>query len=52
VIFGLMAGGALFGFAGVLLAVPLAAIVGVLVRFSIARYRASLYYDGASDRDA
>jgi predicted PurR-regulated permease PerM len=46
-----MAFGALFGFAGVLLAVPLAAVIGVLVRFLIARYRASLYYYGASDSE-
>ena len=46
VIFALLAGGALFGFTGVLLAVPAAAIIGVLVRFSIARYRESSYYLG------
>ena len=40
-----MAGGSLFGFTGVLLAVPLAAVIGVLLRFSIARYlESSLYY--------
>lgn len=46
VIFALLAGGALFGFVGLLLAVPVAAVVGVLVRFSIARYRASKLYLG------
>lgn len=46
VIFALLAGGALFGFTGVLLAVPVAAVIGVLVRFSIARYRESSYYLG------
>ena len=46
VIFALLAGGALFGFVGLLLAVPIAAITGVLVRFSIAQYRASKLYLG------
>jgi predicted PurR-regulated permease PerM len=48
VIFGLLAGGALFGFIGVLLAVPMAAVVGVLVRFAVGHYLESpLYLDGA-----
>ncbi|HEY9567722.1 MAG TPA: hypothetical protein VIR38_06520, partial [Thalassobaculum sp.] len=37
----LLAGGALFGFVGVLLAVPAAAVIGVLVRFALAQYLAS-----------
>jgi predicted PurR-regulated permease PerM len=41
VIFGMLAGGSLFGFVGVLLAIPLTAIIGVLVRFSIKQYLAS-----------
>ena len=41
VIFGLLAGGALFGFVGVLLAVPAAAVVGVVARFALAQYLAS-----------
>jgi predicted PurR-regulated permease PerM len=45
VIFALLAFGALFGFLGVLLAVPIAAILGVLVRFALARYLASPLYD-------
>ena len=44
VMFALFAGGTLFGFVGVLLAVPVAAVIGVLVRFAIDRYRASPYY--------
>ncbi|MEO3433520.1 AI-2E family transporter [Inquilinus sp. CAU 1745] len=44
VMFALLAGGSLFGFTGVLLAVPVAAIIGVLIRFFIGRYRASAYY--------
>lgn len=46
IIFALLSGGALFGFVGLLLAVPVAAVVGVLVRFSIAQYRASRLYLG------
>lgn len=50
VIFAMLAGGALFGFVGVLLALPMAAIVGVLVRFGIERYRGShLYHGGLSE---
>ncbi len=46
VIFSLLAFGVLFGFAGVLIAVPMAAALGVLMRFAIKCYlRSSLYYD-------
>jgi predicted PurR-regulated permease PerM len=45
--FALFAFGALLGFVGLLLAVPLAAIAGVLGRFALRRYLASaLYHDG------
>lgn len=47
VIFGLLAGGALFGFVGVLLAVPVAAVIGVGARFALSRYMTSPYYRGA-----
>jgi predicted PurR-regulated permease PerM len=46
VLFALFAGGALFGFVGVLLAVPGAAAIGVIVRFAIERYRDSPLYLG------
>lgn len=46
VIFGMLAGGALFGFVGILLAVPLSAIIGVLVRFAVAQYKRSSMYQG------
>lgn len=46
IIFALMAGGALFGFVGILLAVPAAAAIGVLTRFALSRYRASAYFQG------
>ena len=44
VIFSLLAGGSLFGFTGVLLAVPVTAVIGVLARFSIGRYLESPLY--------
>jgi predicted PurR-regulated permease PerM len=44
--FSLMAGGALFGFVGVLIAVPAFAVIGVLVRFGLRRYLASPLYGG------
>jgi predicted PurR-regulated permease PerM len=45
-IFALFAFGYLFGFVGLLLAVPLAAAAGVLARFALRRYRASPLYIG------
>jgi len=47
IIFGMLAGAALFGFVGVLLAVPATAVIGVLTRFAIERYRQSEYYKAA-----
>lgn len=49
VIFALLAGGALFGFLGILLALPVAAVVGVLTRFALGRYLDSSLYSGDSD---
>ncbi|OXS99622.1 AI-2E family transporter [Notoacmeibacter marinus] len=43
--FALFAFGALFGFIGLLVAVPAAAAVGVIVRFLLERYRQSHLYD-------
>lgn len=46
VMFALLAGGVLLGFLGLMLAVPVAAIIGVLVRHGIRRYKlSSLYLD-------
>jgi predicted PurR-regulated permease PerM len=45
-IFALLACGYLFGFVGLLLAVPLAAAAGVLIRFALGRYRESPLYTG------
>ena len=51
VIFALFAGGAAFGFLGVMLAVPVAATIGVLCRFWLRRYLASpLYLDPPTER--
>jgi predicted PurR-regulated permease PerM len=40
VIFSIAAGGQLFGFFGILLALPAAAVLSVLVRFAYGRYLA------------
>jgi predicted PurR-regulated permease PerM len=47
ILFALLAGASLFGFVGVLLAVPTAAVIGVGVRFAIGRYLAGPLYNGA-----
>ena len=47
-IFALSAFGTVFGFVGMLVAVPIAAAIGVLVRFALEQYRASLLYRGQS----
>ena len=44
IIFGLLAGGNLFGFVGLLFAIPVLAILGVLVRFLFAQYQSSNFY--------
>jgi predicted PurR-regulated permease PerM len=44
-IFALLAGGAIAGFTGLLLAVPVAAVIGVVSRFGLRRYRASAVFD-------
>ena len=46
VIFAIMAGGQLFGFLGVLLALPVAAIANVLLRYAHERYTHSRLYAG------
>jgi predicted PurR-regulated permease PerM len=45
-IFALLAFGYLFGFVGLLVAVPLAATIGVLARFALRRYLKSSFYTG------
>lgn len=52
IIFALMTGASLFGFLGVLLAVPVAAVIGVLVRFAVRQYKESpLYLDIPTDKN-
>ena len=46
VIFAVLAGGQLFGFLGMLLALPVAAVANVLLRFAVEHYRASRAYVG------
>jgi predicted PurR-regulated permease PerM len=46
-IFAMFAFGYLFGFAGLLIAVPLGAAIAVLFRFALKRYFASPFYRGA-----
>jgi predicted PurR-regulated permease PerM len=50
-IFALSAFGAMFGFVGLLVAVPVAAAIGVIWRFGIDQYRNSLLYKGLGERD-
>ena len=47
-IFALSAFGSVFGFVGMLVAVPVAAMIGVLIRYAIARYREGLLYRGVA----
>lgn len=44
--------GSLFGFVGMLVAVPVAAVIGVLVRHAIERYREGRFYGGGKGGDA
>ncbi|MHB8747179.1 MAG: AI-2E family transporter [Gammaproteobacteria bacterium] len=48
VIFAVLAGGELFGFVGVLLALPTAAVLAVVLRHVHAHYRSSPLYEGRS----
>lgn len=43
--------GALFGFIGMLVAVPVAAAIGVIARFAVEQYKSGLLYRGVSGRD-
>jgi predicted PurR-regulated permease PerM len=49
--FALFAFGTLFGFVGLLMAVPLAATIGVLARFGISKYLESPFYSGVPMRE-
>ncbi|MGQ0566816.1 MAG: AI-2E family transporter [Gemmobacter sp.] len=48
--FALSAFGALFGFLGLLVAVPLAASIGVLIRYGLRQYKDSQLYQGAASK--
>lgn len=50
IIFAMLAGGVLFGLTGVLIALPVAAISGVLVRFGLDQYLDSELYHGEGPR--
>ena len=50
-IFALSAFGALLGFSGLLIAVPVAAVIGVMGRFLIGQYRDSRLYRGPEDEE-
>ena len=50
VIFALLAFGYLFGFVGLLVAVPVSATIGVLARFALKRYLESSFYTGEPTR--
>ena len=53
IIFALLAGGSLFGFVGVLLAVPVMAVIGVLSRFVLGHYLNSpMYRSEVTERKA
>jgi predicted PurR-regulated permease PerM len=46
VVFSVMAGGTLFGFLGMLLALPVASVANVLIRHALSGYTASRFYRG------
>ena len=50
-LFALSAFGTLFGFVGMLVAVPVSAVIGVLVRFAVEQYKSGRLYWGLSERD-
>lgn len=50
-IFALSVFGSLFGFVGMLVAVPVAAVIGVLARYAIEQYKDSRLYRGLSDAE-
>ena len=52
VIFAVLAGGQLFGFLGILLALPVAAALNVLVRHMLQKYRQSELYNSLQNRES
>jgi len=49
VILSLLAGGSLFGFTGILLAIPAAAVIGVLGRFGVSHYKNTRAFTGLKE---
>ena len=52
IIFAMLAGGSLFGLTGVLIALPVAAVTGVLVRFGLEQYLQSELFHGESKKSS
>jgi predicted PurR-regulated permease PerM len=50
-LFALSVFGSLFGFVGMLVAVPIAAIIGVVMRYGLGQYKSSLLYRGQSEAE-
>ena len=50
IIFALLTGGLLFGFLGMFMAMPVAATLGVIIRFLIQKYLQSEFYRGRAER--
>lgn len=50
-IFALSVFGSLFGFVGMLVAVPVAAMIGVVARFGISQYKTGLLYTGVAGQE-
>ena len=50
VLFAIFAGGELMGFVGVLIAIPAAAVAGVLIRHTVERYLASPLHEGTNKK--
>jgi predicted PurR-regulated permease PerM len=50
VIFALMAGGMILGLTGMIIAVPVAAIIAILIRYAIIDYKDSAYYKGKAKK--
>jgi predicted PurR-regulated permease PerM len=47
-----MFGGSIYGFLGILLAIPVAATLGVLLRFLVTKYlESSIYYGRSKNKD-
>jgi predicted PurR-regulated permease PerM len=48
--FALSVFGSIFGFVGMLVAVPVAAVIGVVTRFFLAKYQTGRLYQGVTGR--